>query len=81
MLSNWHRILSLIIAISAAVLPPAAGCGADDSASSVGAGKVQVGNQIAGVELSPQPEMAARVGVLAEGVVLDALDGQEIAAE
>jgi flagellar P-ring protein precursor FlgI len=47
----------------------------------LGQGQVQVGNQIAGAELSPQPEPAARGGMLAEGVVLDRDHGQEVAAE
>jgi len=42
----------------------------DGKVYAVGQGQVEVGNQVAGVELSQQPDSTARAGVLAEGAVL-----------
>jgi flagellar P-ring protein precursor FlgI len=52
---------------------------ADGKVYAVGQGQVNVGNQVAGAELSEQPEIAARVGVLAEGAVLDSDHSQAVA--
>ncbi len=43
----------------------------DGKIYTVGQGAVEVGNQVADVELSEQPVIAARIGVLADGAILD----------
>jgi len=43
----------------------------DGTVYAVSQGQVEIGNQVAGAELSRQPEIAARFGRLAEGAVLD----------
>jgi flagellar P-ring protein precursor FlgI len=53
----------------------------DGKIYTVGQGLVEVSNQVAGVELSEQPEIAARVGMLAEGAVLDSDHPQEVTIE
>jgi flagellar P-ring protein precursor FlgI len=44
----------------------------DGRVYTVGQGRVEVGNQVADAELSEQPGIATRVGVLANGALLDA---------
>jgi flagellar P-ring protein precursor FlgI len=53
----------------------------DGKIYTVGQGQVEVGNQVADVELSEQPGIAARVGVLAEGAILDSGHALEVAVE
>ena len=52
---------------------------ADGKLYAVGEGRIEVGNQVAGAEVSAQPGIAARVGTLAEGAVLDSDHPQAVA--